>query len=207
MLSSAPEVLSRAFFAQDPERVAEELIGCELVSVCGGTPVVSRIVETEAYRGRDDPASHAFRGPTERTAVMFADPGHAYVYRSYGVHWCCNAVAHASDAVGAVLFRSAVVVEGEDHVRSRLTTNPSRAHSSLLRGPGLLAQGLGITRKENGCPLFQEGGHLHIRKGKLRDTERIIRTPRIGISVARDELLRFCIAAHPAVSGPSRLQR
>ncbi len=207
MLSSDPDVLPQAFFARDPAAVAADLVGCTCISLCGGKTVISRVVETEAYRGHDDPASHAYRGPTDRTAVMFGAPGHAYVYRSYGVHWCCNVVAHGDDGAGAVLFRSAEVVGGEEHVRARLGCRPERPQSGLLRGPGLFARGLGITVEDNGLPYFADGSHLQLRKGEVGERERIICTPRIGISVAAEAPLRFCIAAHPAVSGPSRLRR
>src|SRR4029077_19363458 len=115
--------------------VARELIGCALI-VDAGTPaaVVARIVETEAYLGLEDPASHAFRGPTPRAAIMFAEPGHLYVYFTYGVHWCASGVPEPAGVAGGVLLRGASVEQGEDVVRQRRGAHIASA--ALLRGPG-----------------------------------------------------------------------
>lgn len=207
MSHSGPDRIPKTFFARDPERVARELLGCQLASEWNGMMVMSRIVETEAYRGQEDPASHAYRGPTKRTAVMFAAPGHAYVYRSYGVHWCCNVVAHTEGVAGAVLIRSGELLSGEEYVRMRLDRNADRPRSRLLSGPGLFARGHGITQDANGLPFFQGDSPLRLYQGCLSSEEHIISTPRIGISAAQELKLRFCIAGHPSVSGLSRLRR
>lgn len=170
--------------------MAPSLIGHYLVSTLGGERTVGRIVETEAYLGPDDPASHAAEriGRTTRNAAMFGPPGTAYVYRSYGVHWCLNAVTDREGHPAAVLIRALEPVAGLDVMRARRGTSDR----DLARGPGRLTQALGITGDQDGHPLVDPP--LILAEGRQPDPEDIEVGPRIGISRARDWPLRFTLA-------------
>ncbi len=166
-----------------------------------GTPneVRARLVEVEAYLGAEDPASHAFRGPTPRAAIMFGPAGHLYVYFSYGMHHCANVVCGADGTAAAVLLRAAFVTAGEDVVRSR---RGAAASGRLLTGPGNLCRGLAIGGADNGADLCGSG-RVHLE----RRTEEIAVSagPRVGISRATDLPLRFWWIGHPATSrGPAQ---
>ena len=179
--------------------VARDLIGCRLI-VDAGTPtaVVARIVETEAYLGTVDPASHAFRGPTPRSRVMFGPAAHLYVYFTYGMHHCANVVTEAEGVAGAVLLRAAAVEDGVAAVLAR--RGDGLAPEALLRGPGNLCRGLGITRSDDGIDLIDPATRIHIDG---RDTEPPIAVgTRIGLRHAADRLLRFSWLGDPAVSRP-----
>ena len=154
-------------------------------------------METEAYLGTADPASHAYRGPTRRAAIMFGEPAHLYVYLSYGMHHCANLVTEPAGTAGAVLLRAASVEAGEDVVRRRRGTRASG--DGLLRGPGNLCRGLGFTLLDNGVDAAG-GGRLGVAG---RDaTPPLCSAVRVGISVAVDAQLRFAWRGHPAVSRP-----
>lgn len=190
--------LSRALLARDAAVVAPDLVGAMIVTGAGtAAEVRARIVEVEAYRGMDDPASHAFRGPTPRASIMFGAPGHLYVYLSYGMHHCANVVCSPLGTASAVLLRSAAVETGEDTVRSRRGRTPSSLR--LLSGPGNLCKGLGIGAADNGADLCA-GGSVHLEIG-LPDVP-LRAGPRVGIRRAVDRPLRFWWAGHPAVSAP-----
>lgn len=185
-------------------RVARDVIGCVL-AVDG--VVRARIVEVEAYLGLADAASHAYRGPTPRAAIMFGRPGRLYVYLSYGVHCCANIVTERDGVAGAVLLRAAVVEDGTDEVRRRRAPRRSGAavdavrsvgDAALLRGPGNLCRGLGIDRGDNGADLCGGGGRFSLHAGDAQPP--LATGPRIGITRARDEPLRFWWRGHPAVS-------
>jgi DNA-3-methyladenine glycosylase len=197
----APSInqLGRSFFERPTLIVAPELIGCALI-VDDGTAdrVVARIVEVEAYLGLEDPASHAFRGPTPRSAIMFAEPGHLYVYLSYGMHHCANVVTEAAGTAGAVLLRGAAVEEGEDAVRRRRGSSPK--HGALLRGPGNLCRGLGISLIDNATDLCAMGARIALTPRSA--TPPITAAPRVGISAAADRVLRFTWTGSDAVSSP-----
>ncbi len=189
----------REWFARPSAEVARDLIGCILVVDPGTSDrVVARIVETEAYEGRDDPASHAFRGPTPRSAVMFGPAAHLYVYFTYGMHYCANVVTNADGVAGAVLLRAASVEEGEAIVVAR--RGPGKATAALLRGPGNLCRGLGITRSDDGIDLLAPGSRVRIER--RAGNPPITVSTRIGIRVAADRLLRFTWLGDPAVSRP-----
>jgi DNA-3-methyladenine glycosylase len=179
--------------------VARELIACTLV-VDGGTreEVRARIVEVEAYLGTSDPASHAFRGPTRRAAIMFGPAGRLYVYLSYGVHHCANLVTEPNGTAGAVLLRGAAVVSGEAVVRRR--RGAAVAEDALLRGPGNLCRGLGLALADNAADACA-GARLAL----LPATEDPLLSQgrRVGISAAADAPLRFAWRNHPAVSRPA----
>jgi DNA-3-methyladenine glycosylase len=159
------------------------------------TEVRARIVEVEAYRGTDDPASHAFRGPTPRASIMFGEAGRLYVYFSYGIHHCANVVCAPAGTAAAVLLRSAVVEHGEATVRSRRGGAPAPAR--LLSGPGNLCKGLGIAAADNGADLCGPGS---IDLEAATAGVPLSMGPRVGIRRAVDLPLRFWWSGHPAVS-------
>jgi len=172
--------------------VAERLIGAILlVDGVGG-----RIVETEAYDG-DDPASHSFVGPTLRNNVMFGEPGHAYVYRSYGLHWCLNFVCRESGHGAGVLLRALEPLEGLERMQERRGLDSSLL---LCAGPGRLAQALGITHAHNGLALDR----LPFELAAARETVTTIYGPRIGISKAVEVRWRFGLSGSKFLSRPFR---
>jgi len=184
----AGEQLQRAFFARPVREVAPELIGVTLlVDGVGGT-----IVEVEAY-DQDDPASHSFRGMTARTASMFGPAGHAYVYRSYGIHWCLNLVCGPDDRAEAALVRALEPTRGLDAMRERRGVEAERA---LCTGPGKLCQALGITRVHDGLALDEPPFELRAREAELP----LAVGPRIGITRAVEQPWRYGLAGSPFLS-------
>ncbi|MHB2267506.1 DNA-3-methyladenine glycosylase [Aliihoeflea sp. PC F10.4] len=182
-----PDVPSASFFDRHPAEVARDLIGVELAA--GGAAGV--IVETEAY-ATDDPASHSFRGPTSRNAAMFGAPGTAYVYRSYGLHWCLNIVCISGSAV---LLRALEPVGGLDLMRKRRGLEAPRL---LCAGPGRLAQALGVDAAWNGLPM-----HQVMRR---HSNPEIVAGVRVGISKAVDIEWRFAEAGSLYLSRPLKPQ-
>jgi DNA-3-methyladenine glycosylase len=171
-------------------------LGHILVSELGGHRTAGRIVETEAYVGPDDPACHAYRGHrTRRNASLFAAPGTAYVYFTYGMHWCLNAVTEREGFPAAVLIRALEPLEGFPIMRRRRRQSPER---ELCSGPAKLCQALGVTGREDGTALTR--GRLRIVRNGARQHDAIIATPRIGIRRAVDWPLRFLIKDSPWVS-------
>jgi DNA-3-methyladenine glycosylase len=185
------EVLSEGFFARHTDRVARELLGTLLISTIGGERVSGRIVETEAYVGPHDPASHGAEriGMTPRNASMFAAPGLAYVYRIYGVHWCLNAVTEDFDYPAAVLIRALEPLEGIEVMRRRRGAH--LRDRDLCSGPGKLAQALAIDATLDAHPLDEPP--LWIEAGPGIAKKDITCGPRIGITQAVDWPLRFCV--------------
>jgi DNA-3-methyladenine glycosylase len=182
------ERLTRDFFARSVHEVAPELIGATLsVDGVGGT-----IVEVEAY-DQDDPASHGFRGPTPRTASMFGPPGHAYVYRSYGIHWCLNLVCAPEGRAEAALVRALEPTFGLEAMRERRGLDATRA---LCSGPGKLCQALGITRALDGLALDAPPFELVARESGPQ----LIVGPRIGITRAVEQPWRYGLAGSPFLS-------
>jgi DNA-3-methyladenine glycosylase len=157
--------------------------------------VAGRIVECEAYE-EDDPASHSFRGLTDRTAVMFGPPGQLYVYFTYGMHFCMNVVTGRDGEGSAVLLRAVEPVEGIDIMRERRGVSSLR---DLCAGPGRLTQAYGITRADNGMDLVS-GGDLFVTTGEPTPEEAIGAGRRIGISVAMEKPWRFYVMGSPFVS-------
>lgn len=165
-------------------------------------PVAVRITEVEAYGGAADPASHAYRGRTERNAVMFGPPGHLYVYFSHGLHWAANVVCGADGSASGCLLRAGEVVEGVELARSRRGRATDR---DLARGPGRLTQALGITGAHRGADLFG-GGPLSLHPGTPAPGLVAV-GPRVGVSVEADRPWRFWIAGDPYVSAYRRSPR
>jgi DNA-3-methyladenine glycosylase len=165
--------------------VAPRLIGWRLETRIGGEITAVILTEVEAY-DQTDPASHSYRGPTRRTAAMFGPPGHLYVYRSYGIHWCMNVVTGPEGHGAAVLLRAGRPVEGEEvMVRRR-----GRA-TQLCDGPGKLTQALGITDAHDQLELRQDGV---VRLTPTGESPTVIATPRIGITKATEKPWRFVAA-------------
>jgi DNA-3-methyladenine glycosylase len=184
------DVLHRGFFDRPVLTVAPKLLGCVLAHETGDGLVAAEIVEAEAYRGELDPASHAFRGKTARNAVMYGEPGHAYVYFTYGMHFCVNLVCQQPGEAAAVLLRAGRVVEGVDLAAKRRAAR-SAAERELARGPARLCQALAIGRAENGADVCDPASPLRV-------LGRGVRGPRMsGKGMPGPEL------AGPAVSGPA----
>lgn len=181
--------LPPTFYERPAREVAPSLIGHYLVSTLGAARTAGRIVEVEAYLGPDDPASHAAAriGRTARNEAMFGPPGSAYVYRSYGIHWCLNAVTDTEGHPAAVLIRALEPVEGLDVMRARRGTRDR----DLARGPGRLTEALGITGDENGHRL--QDPPLMLCKGEPPDSAELETGPRVGISRAVEWPLRFTL--------------
>jgi DNA-3-methyladenine glycosylase len=194
-----PAALSEQFFARDTVRVARDLLGAYVESRLGGMRTVGRIVEVEAYVGAHDPADHGFGNRrTARNAALFGPAGTAYVFRSYGMHWCLNAVTERAGRPTAVLLRALEPVEGLDIMAARRGTD--RPHA-LCAGPGRLSQALGVTGMCNGKRLSR--GALRMLSRDTRRPPRVIAGPRVGISKAVDWPLRFCIRDSPWLSRPA----
>ena len=211
--------LPRAFFDRPSTQVAPDLLGCVLWHEAADGLVAVRLTEVEAYQGAHDPASHAYRGQTARNAVMFGDPGHAYVYFTYGMHFCVNLVCLPPGQAEAVLLRAGEVVTGLDLARLRRTaksrslpdapprTQPDR---DLARGPGRLCQALAIDRGLDGADVCGPGSVLGIGPRAGSDQPPDIRTgPRVGISQATDRPWRYWLAAdnHVSTYKPMRPRR
>lgn len=177
-------------FSAPSDEVARRLIGA-IVTLDG---VGGRIVETEAY-DREDPASHTFSGLTPRNAVMFGPPAHAYVYRSYGIHWCLNFVCREEGHGAGVLIRAIEPLSGIAAMRERRGLEPVKL---LCSGPGRLAQALGITHKQNGMSIIDAPFHLE----PPEEAFDIAIGPRIGITKAMDVPWRFGLAGSKFVSKP-----
>jgi len=179
-------IVPRSFYAQGTAAAARSLLGKFLVH----GRAAGRIVETEAYLGRGDPAAHAYRGSTERTRVIFGPPGHAYVYFIYGMYECLNLVTEPDGVAGCVLIRAVEPVAGIELMRARRPG--ARSVEELASGPGKLTCAFDITRRHYGADVTR--GELTVRALRHEAPFKILETPRIGIAVAADLPLRFVIA-------------
>jgi DNA-3-methyladenine glycosylase len=200
--------LSRSFFARPTLEVARDLVGAVLCAEAGGALVRGRIVECEAYLGSEDPASHAARGPTPRSSIMFGPPGVAYVYFSYGMHHCLNFVTEPRGTAGAVLIRALEPLAGRQIMeRRRGGDRPGRSlrRRDLCSGPGKLCQALGIDLAWNGLRLGRRvpgPRRLWLEPGP-RPVDNPLATPRIGIRRAVRSPYRFldgdsdCLSVRP----------
>lgn len=184
-------ILSKRFYSKDTIQIARELLGTCLVHETPECRVAGRIVETEAYLYKEDPACHASRGKTNRNAAMFGPPGHAYIYFIYGLYHCFNVVT-APEGVGeAVLIRALEPIKGIATMELRRKTNVLK---NLCSGPSKLVQAMGLTREQNGCALTTGPLTIHSREsfGGCPPFEIEIST-RIGINVGAELPLRFCV--------------
>lgn len=190
------EFLPAAFYQRGAVELAQALLGQRLVYESAQGTTSGLIVETEAYLGEDDPASHAFRGQTKRNAVMFGPAGHAYIYFTYGMHYCFNVVAGEAGKAQAVLIRALEPAGEIEVMRSRRHTSDLR---NLTSGPAKLVQALGIEPSLNGADLTQPP--LYLREGK-RQGQPIVATARIGITAAKELPLRFYLKGNAFISKP-----
>jgi DNA-3-methyladenine glycosylase len=217
-------LVSRDFLARHAVEVAPELLGCVLEHETAAGLVAVELTEVEAYAGQTDPASHAYRGMTRRNAVMFGPPGHAYVYFTYGMHFCVNLVCSGEGSVSAVLLRAGAIIEGEDLARARRSHRgprvarnqetppqaPTRqphqaplAWRDLARGPARLCQALDIDRSLDGADVCVASSPLRLRPGSTGPAEnprKIVAGPRVGVAQAAEVPWRFWFAGEPTVS-------
>ncbi len=201
-------MLPRGFFAGHALEVAPRLLGCVLEHETGEGLVAVMLTEIEAYEGQADPASHAYRGRTRRNAVMFGEPGHAYVYFTYGMHFCVNLVCLPEGTASAVLLRAGRVTDGIPLATARRAARLGGARrvaeNDLARGPARLCQALAIDRSLDGADVCDPASELRIRPagrtGSGREVPRISQGPRVGISVAAERPWRFWLAGDPTVS-------
>lgn len=191
-------ILPRSALEVDVLVAARTLLGSRLVSDTPDGPVAVRLVEVEAYRGADDPASHCYRGPTSRNAVMFGPAGHLYVYFVYGMHFCVNVTCLRDGEPGAVLLRAGEVVSDLELARRRRPT--ARHDAELAQGPARLAALLGLGRAHNGLDLTDPASSVRLIAGQEPAPGEILAGPRVGVAAAAELPWRFRVAGSPAVS-------
>ncbi|MET9264184.1 DNA-3-methyladenine glycosylase [Amycolatopsis sp. NPDC004079] len=188
----------REELALDPVDLARLLLGAVLEADGPDGRVGVRLVEVEAYRGLDDPASHCYRGKTPRNAVMWGPAGHLYVYFVYGMHFCANVVGTEDGQPGAVLLRAGEVVEGADIVRKRRPN--ARGNGELAKGPAILTSVLSLAREQNGVDLTDPESPVRLRVGERVPAENVRTGPRVGVAMAMETPWRFWVDGSPAVS-------
>ena len=197
-------LIPREFFARPSVEVAPDLLGCVLEHETADGLVAVELTEVEAYAGRSDPASHAYRGKTRRNAVMFGPPGHAYVYFTYGMHFCVNMVCLGEEgSASAVLLRAGAIIAGEDLARARRARGPGVVASrDLARGPARLCQALAIDRSLDGADVCVAQSPLRVRAGAGNPARsaKILTGPRVGVSSAAEIPWRFWYEGDPTVS-------
>ena len=196
--AGASVIVERDRLALTSLRLAPRLLGAVLVSDVGGERVAVRLTEVEAYEGVDDPASHAFRGSTPRTAVMFGPAGHLYCYFTYGMHWCAKITCGEDGVASAVLLRAGEIVEGVE--TAALRRPAARASRDLARGPARLAAALGLDRATDGLDLCAAGSPVRLASMPSRAARGIESGPRVGISVAIERPWRFWLVGESSVS-------
>ena len=186
--------LPRSFYNRPTLDVAADLIGKFVVYNPPEGRLSAKIVEVEAYIGRDDPACHAARGKTKRNAVMFGKPGFSYIYFIYGMYHCLNFVTEKEGQAAAVLLRAA---EPEDGIEIMRLNSPRQKGHRILSGPGKFCRSFGLTREHNGLDLT--GGVLYL-EDRAVEVSNVIRTPRIGINHGTELHWRFCDSGSKAIS-------
>ena len=230
MSGNAGALVARDFLARSSVQVAPEVLGCVLEHETPAGLVAVELTEVEAYAGRSDPASHAYRGKTQRNAVMFGPPGHAYVYFTYGMHFCVNLVCLQADgSASAILLRAGAIIAGEDLARARRTRRkpaadkqpgadkpgadkpgadgPPIAWRDLARGPARLCQALDVDRSLDGADVCVPGSPLRLRwppadpaASTAARSAEVVCGPRVGVSSAAEVPWRFWLAGEPTVS-------
>lgn len=199
------KLLPRAFFNRDPRTVARELLGKLIVRTEGGKRLAGRVVEVEAYLGVGDLAAHAAAGQTERNAVLWGPPGHAYIYFIYGVHYCLNISCLPDGRAGCVLIRALEPVSGlREMAKAReldnLEFNSPRELRKLASGPGRLCEAMGITRpRDNGKDMVAKRTDLQVMDDGFKVRETGV-TPRIGITKSAELPLRYIVSNSPYLS-------
>ena len=188
--------LPRRFYIRETLTVAEELLGKKLVRHTDNTRLVGKIVEVEAYRGRDDPGSHAYRGMTPRNRLMFGKGGFAYVYFTYGMHYCFNVVTEGQNTPGAVLIRALEPLDGIETMRKN---RGNKNVFNLTNGPAKLTEAMNITKKQNGLDLTRSK-ELFICEPEVKENFEFVSTKRIGIKVGVDKPWRFYVKDNKFVS-------
>ena len=191
--SGVGRLLPRSFYERPVLDVARDLLGA--VVTAGDVSV--RLTEVEAYAGGRDPASHAFRGRTARNAVMFGPAGHAYVYFTYGMHFCMNLVCGPDGEASAVLLRAGQVLDGIELARDR---RPGSSDRDLARGPARLTRALGVDREQDGVDVTRPGSPVRVRAGAAVPYADIRWGPRVGIREAAELPWRAWVAGEPSVS-------
>jgi len=191
-------VIARELLARPALDVAPRLLGAVLVSTVGGAEVALRLTEVEAYEGPHDPASHAFRGLTPRTEVMFGPAGHLYCYFTYGMHWCVNIVCAVEGRASAVLLRAGEVVRGSDTAWTRRPA--AKSARELARGPARLASCLGLGAAHNGIDLCDPASPVRLESVPRRRAAGVQAGPRVGIATATERPWRFWLPDEPTVS-------
>lgn len=194
--SPASKPLPNAWYRRDAITVARDLLGKGLYVLQNDGPTLVEIVETEAYLGSKDPASHAYRGPTPRNQVMFEQGGICYVYFTYGAHYCMNVVTGEKGLAEAVLLRATAPIEGWDIFRRN---RPGVPDAQLMNGPGKLTRAMGINRLQNGWR-FDRPDFKLLDLGHAYTSRQIGSSPRIGISKATEKLWRFSVKGSPWLS-------
>ncbi len=190
----AGRALPAGFFRRDPRQVAPELLNKVLVS----STSAGRIVEVEAYDGANDPGSHAYRGPTPRTASMFGPPGRLYVYFSYGMHWCVNLVCRDAGVAAAVLLRALVPLWGIEDMRTRRGT--TRRDVDLCNGPAKLCQALGIDGRHNGLDATAPWSCVRVVDDGVSPPVHPVVTTRVGLTNGATLPWRWYVPGDPHVS-------
>jgi DNA-3-methyladenine glycosylase len=191
-------LIRREELATDVLPAAARLLGCTVEADTPDGLVAVRLVEVEAYRGADDPASHSFRGRTPRNSVMFGPAGHLYVYFVYGMHFCANVACMVDGEAGAVLLRAGEVLSDPGMARVRRPT--AKRDVDLARGPARLASLLGLTRERNGVDVTDPASPVRIRADEPVPRCMIRSGPRVGVAAAAELPWRFWIDGSPAVS-------
>lgn len=206
-------VIDRTWLSRRALEVAPELLGCVMERASAEGTVAVRLTEAEAYEGADDPGSHAYRGRTERNAVMFGAAGHLYVYFTYGMHWCANVVCGPDGLSSAVLLRAGEVIDGVELARKRRPA--ARNDRDLARGPARLAAALGLDRSDNGADLLDPEVDVRLHAGGRppdpgraaadpeagrRPAETIRTGPRVGLANGATRPWRFWLDGEPTVS-------
>lgn len=191
-------LLDRSALAVDVLPAARRLLGCVLEADTPDGTVAVRLVEVEAYRGRDDPASHCYRGRTPRNAVMFGPPGHLYVYFVYGMHFCANVSCLPDGEPGAVLLRAGELLTDPGVARERRPT--ARRDADLARGPARLAALLGLRREDDGTDVTDPASRVRLRVGTPLGPDLVRSGPRVGVAAAAELPWRYWVDGSPAVS-------